>query len=48
MDVLKARACEEAGITLIRITDEEVFGDQEALLKKLRDGLIRAVLLSKS
>jgi hypothetical protein len=48
MDALKASACEEAGITLIRITNEEVFGDREVLLKKLRAGLLRAVMRGKS
>jgi very-short-patch-repair endonuclease len=43
MDASKARACEEAGITLVRITNEEVFGDREVLLRKLREGLLRAV-----
>jgi very-short-patch-repair endonuclease len=44
MDALKQRACEEAGITLIRITNDEVFGDREALLKQVRDGVLRAVM----
>jgi very-short-patch-repair endonuclease len=48
MDALKASVCEEAGITLIRITNEEVFGDREVLLKKLREGLLRAVMRGKS
>jgi len=47
-DTLKARACEEAGITLIRITNNEVFGTQEILLKKVRGGLLRALLRDKS
>jgi very-short-patch-repair endonuclease len=44
VDALKARACEEAGVTLIRITNDEVFGDREILLRKLREGLLRALL----
>jgi very-short-patch-repair endonuclease len=47
-DVLKARACEEAGITLIRFTNKEIlFGDREVLIKKLREGLLRAVIQGK-
>jgi very-short-patch-repair endonuclease len=48
VDTLKARACEEAGVTLIRITNNEVFGSQEVLLKKMREGLLRALLRGKS
>jgi very-short-patch-repair endonuclease len=47
MDALKARACEEAGITLIRITNDEVFGDRKVLLKRVREGLLRAILRGK-
>ena len=47
VDTLKARACEEAGVTLIRITNDEVFGDREILLKKVREGLLRALLRGK-
>jgi very-short-patch-repair endonuclease len=36
VDTTRARACEQAGVTLIRITNDEVFGDREILLKKLR------------
>ena len=47
-DALKARACEEAGITLIRFTNKEIlFGDPEILIKKLREGLLRAVMQRK-
>jgi very-short-patch-repair endonuclease len=48
VDTFKARACEEAGVTLIRITNDEVFGDREILLKKVRQGLLRALLRGKS
>jgi very-short-patch-repair endonuclease len=47
-DALKARACEETGITLIRFTNKEIlFGDREVLIKKLREGLFRAVMQGK-
>ena len=47
-DALKARACQEAGITLIRFTNREVlFGDRQVLIKKLREGLVRAVMQGK-
>jgi leucyl-tRNA synthetase len=46
-DALKARACEEAGVTLIRITNDDVFGDREILLGKLRAGLLLALLRSR-
>lgn len=47
-DALKARACEGAGITLIRFTNEEILsGDREVLIKKLREGLLRAVMQRK-
>jgi hypothetical protein len=36
------------GVTLIRITNDEVFGDREILLKKVRQGLLRALLRGKS
>jgi very-short-patch-repair endonuclease len=48
VDTLKARACEEAGVTLIRITNDEVFGDRKILIKKVREGLLRALLRGKS
>jgi hypothetical protein len=44
LDAIKERACEEAGITLVRITNDEVFGDREAKLKQIRDGMLRAVI----
>ena len=44
MDALKEHACEEAGITLIRITNGDVFGDRDVLLKKVREGVLRAML----
>ena len=37
-DNKKAKACAEWDITLIRITNHEVFGNREYLIKKLRDG----------
>jgi very-short-patch-repair endonuclease len=48
VDTLKARASEEAGVTLIRITNDEVFGNRKVLLKKVREGLLRALLRGKS
>jgi very-short-patch-repair endonuclease len=35
-DLLKGSALELVGITLLRLTNEEVFGDRERLLEKLR------------
>jgi hypothetical protein len=32
----------------VRVGNEEVFGDREVLLKKLREGLLRAVMRGKS
>jgi very-short-patch-repair endonuclease len=47
VDTLKARACEEAGVTLVRITNDEVFGDPGILLKKVREGMLRALMRGK-
>jgi len=35
-DLFKEGGLESAGVTLLRLTNEEVFGDREPLLKKLR------------
>ena len=37
-DIQRELAIEQAGITIVRVANEEVFGDREALLDKLRDG----------
>ena len=36
-DIDRELALEKAGITLVRISNEEVFGDRDALLQKLRE-----------
>ena len=36
-DLHKAAALEAAGVTLVRLKNEEVFGDRERLVAKLRD-----------
>lgn len=41
-DQAKTRACEARGITLVRLKNADVFGDRNALLKKLREGFLRA------
>ncbi len=45
-DMKKASDCESAGIILLRLSNAEVFGDQNALVEKLRaayrDGLRRS------
>jgi very-short-patch-repair endonuclease/uncharacterized protein YifE (UPF0438 family) len=41
-DAKKTRACEKFGVTLLRLTDEEVFGNREALLLKIRKGYEKA------
>ena len=41
-DVERELALEQAGVTLVRVANEDVFGDREALLSKLRDGWRRA------
>jgi very-short-patch-repair endonuclease len=41
-DLEKERACENFGITLIRISNYEVFSDREALLRKLKEGYRKA------
>jgi very-short-patch-repair endonuclease len=45
-DLEKAKSCEEFNVTLIRVTNSEVFGDREALLSKLREGYRQANQLS--
>ena len=42
-DIERELAIEEMGITLVRVTNEEVFGDRDLLLEKLRDGWRRAL-----
>jgi very-short-patch-repair endonuclease len=37
-DIERELAIEQAGIVIVRVANEEVFGDREALLNKLRDG----------
>lgn len=37
-DMKKSKACEQFGVTLIRLTNDEVFGDRQKLLSKIRDG----------
>ena len=37
-DLKKEQACVQFGVTLIRITNQEVFGDRKALIRKLREG----------
>lgn len=37
-DLFKAAELEAAGLTLVRLTNQEVFGDRERLLAKLRRG----------
>ena len=41
-DHQKEQDCKEFDITLIRISNEEVFGDRSALLQKLRNGWRKA------
>lgn len=38
VDGEKEKACKEWRITLLRIKDDEIFGDREALVEKLREG----------
>jgi very-short-patch-repair endonuclease len=35
-DLFRASGVESAGVTLLRLTNEEVFGDRDRLLRKLR------------
>jgi very-short-patch-repair endonuclease len=42
-DLFKAAELEAAGLTLVRLTNQEVFGDRERLLAKLRSGWRTAV-----
>ena len=37
-DIQRELALEKVGITIIRIANEEIFGDRQSLLNKLRDG----------
>jgi len=37
-DIKRELAIEQAGITIVRVANEEVFGDRDALLSKLREG----------
>ena len=37
-DFEKEKACEKFGITLVRLTNQEVFGDRKTLIDKLREG----------
>jgi very-short-patch-repair endonuclease/ribosomal protein L37E len=41
-DSEKEKACEAFDITLLRITNRELFGDREALIDKLREGYRKA------
>ena len=41
-DVEKDRDCENAGITILRLTNEEVFGDRDLLVNKLRESYRKA------
>jgi very-short-patch-repair endonuclease len=36
-DLFKASALDAAGVTVLRVTNEEVFGDRERLLERLRE-----------
>jgi very-short-patch-repair endonuclease len=47
-DLFKATELEAAGITLVRLTNQEVFGDRERLLAKLRRGWRVAAKRAKS
>ena len=43
-DIERELTIEQLGVTLVRVANEEVFGDREALLNKLRDAWGRAQL----
>ena len=47
-DLFKATELEAAGLTLVRLTNQEVFGDRERLLAKLRRGWRVAAKRAKS
>ena len=47
-DFFKAAELEAAGLTLVRLTNQEVFGDRERLLAKLRCGWRVAARSAKS
>jgi very-short-patch-repair endonuclease len=47
-DLFKASELEAAGLTLVRLTNQEVFGDRERLLAKLRRGWRVAARSAKS
>ncbi len=47
-DTEKEQACVEWDITLIRLTNQEVFGNQESLIRKLREGWRQAKKRNKS
>ena len=47
-DTEKEQACVEWDITLIRLTNQEVFGNRESLVRKLREGWRQAKKRNKS
>lgn len=47
-DDAKTRACDVRGIILIRLTNGEVFGDRPQLLRRIREGFIRASIRRRS
>lgn len=47
-DALKTADCERAGITLLRLTNEEVFGERASLIEKLRNAYREANLKMKA
>jgi very-short-patch-repair endonuclease len=46
-DIEKDTACRNSGITLIRIKNDEVFGDHEPLIQKLREAYRAGLILSR-
>ena len=42
MKDIEEKRCYDFGITLIRLTDQDIFGNREKLLEKLREGWRRA------
>jgi very-short-patch-repair endonuclease len=47
-DDAKTRACDARGITVVRLTNREVFGDRTQLLRKIQEGFIRACVRRRS
>ena len=42
IDLIKERECDKFDITLLRLTNKEIFGDREILVRKLREGIKKA------